>query len=60
MEALADNNILVPVKRLGVPDILVDHAEPNESFASLGLTTPQIAEQILQTFFNSKMPVAVG
>jgi 1-deoxy-D-xylulose-5-phosphate synthase len=60
VEALADNNILVPVKRLGVPDILVDHAEPNESFASLGLTTPQIAEQILQTFFNSKMPVAVG
>jgi 1-deoxy-D-xylulose-5-phosphate synthase len=60
VEALADNNILVPVKRLGVPDILVDHAEPNESFASLGLTTPKIAEQILQTFFNSKMPVAVG
>jgi 1-deoxy-D-xylulose-5-phosphate synthase len=61
VEALADNNILVPVKRLGVPDILVDHAEPNESFASLGLTTPQIAEQVLEAFFSeSKMPVAVS
>ena len=61
LEALADNNVLVPVKRLGVPDILVDHAEPNESFASLGLTTPQIADQVLETFFSeSKTPVAVG
>ena len=61
LEALADNNVLVPVKRLGVPDILVDHAEPNESFASLGLTTPQIADQVLEAFFSeSKTPVAVG
>ena len=61
LEALADNNVLVPVKRLGVPDILVDHAEPNESFASLGLTTPQIADQVLEAFFSeSKNPVAVG
>jgi len=61
LEALADNNVLVPVKRLGVPDILVDHAEPNESFASLGLTTPQIADQVLDAFFSkSKTPVAVN
>jgi 1-deoxy-D-xylulose-5-phosphate synthase len=53
--------VLVPVKRLGVPDILVDHAEPNESFASLGLTTPQIADQVLEAFFSeSKTPVTVG
>ncbi len=61
LEAFSDNNVLVPVKRLGVPDILVDHAEPNESFASLGLTTPQIADQVLEAFFSeSKTPVAVG
>ncbi len=61
VEALSDNNVLVPVKRLGVPDILVDHAEPNESFASLGLTTPQIADQVLEAFFSeSKTSVAVG
>lgn len=61
LEAFSDNNVLVPVKRLGVPDILVDHAEPNESFASLGLTTPQIADQVLEAFFSeSKNPVAVG
>lgn len=58
-EALLDNDVLVPVKRFGVPDKLVDHAQPNESKASLGLTSPQIAEQVLKTFF-SKQPSAVS
>lgn len=53
-EALLDNNVVVPVKRFGVPDILVDHAEPNESFADLGLTSSQIAEQIREAFFVEK------
>ncbi len=57
-EALLDADVVVPVKRLGVPDILVDHAEPNESKADLGLTTPQMAEQILDAFF-SKQPSVV-
>ncbi len=39
--------------------ILVDHAEPNESKAALGLTTPQMAEQILNAFF-SKQPSVVS
>ncbi|NEQ39525.1 MAG: 1-deoxy-D-xylulose-5-phosphate synthase [Okeania sp. SIO3I5] len=49
-EALMDNNVLVPVLRLGVPDKLVDHAKPDESKADLGLTPSQIAERILQSF----------
>ncbi len=28
LEALQENDVLVPVKRFGVPDILVDHASP--------------------------------
>jgi 1-deoxy-D-xylulose-5-phosphate synthase len=58
-EALLDNNVVVPVKRFGVPDILVDHATPDQSKASLGLTSPQIAQDILNHFF-SKQPVAVA
>lgn len=58
-EALMDNNVLVPVKRIGVPDKLVDHAKPDESKADLGLTSPQIAEQVLKAFF-SKQPSAVS
>lgn len=58
-EALLDADVVVPVKRLGVPDILVDHAEPEESKAALGLTTPQMAEQILNAFF-SKQPSIVS
>jgi 1-deoxy-D-xylulose-5-phosphate synthase len=52
LEALQGNNILVPVKRFGVPDLLVDHATPDESFADLGLTTSQMSQDILDRFFS--------
>jgi 1-deoxy-D-xylulose-5-phosphate synthase len=54
-EALLDHNILVPLKRFGIPDILVEHAEANESKASLGLTSPQIAQQIREVFFKEQL-----
>ncbi len=60
MEALQDNNICVPVKRLGVPDILVDHATPDQSKADLGLTSSQMAQTILNAFFKSKETADVG
>ncbi|WP_315791421.1 1-deoxy-D-xylulose-5-phosphate synthase [Fischerella sp. JS2] len=53
-EALLDADIVVPIKRVGVPDVLVEHAEPNQSKAELGLTSPQIAEKVLQAFFNQQ------
>jgi 1-deoxy-D-xylulose-5-phosphate synthase len=59
LEALQDNDVLVPVKRIGVPDILVDHATPEQSFAALGLTGAQIAEKVLQAYF-SKQPSPVS
>ncbi|MHC5595577.1 MAG: 1-deoxy-D-xylulose-5-phosphate synthase, partial [Nostoc sp.] len=58
-EALLDADILVPVKRFGVPDVLVDHAEPNESKTELGLTSHQIAERVLQAFFKQQVSVVV-
>ncbi|MGB3192255.1 MAG: 1-deoxy-D-xylulose-5-phosphate synthase [Limnoraphis sp.] len=58
-EALMDNNILVPLKRFGVPDQLVDHATPDQSKADLGLTSSQISEQIRELFF-SKQPSPVS
>ncbi|MGI0487279.1 1-deoxy-D-xylulose-5-phosphate synthase [Pantanalinema rosaneae CENA516] len=57
-EALLDAEVTVPVTRIGVPDILVDHAEPNESKSELGLTPPQMAERILKLF--SQQPSAVN
>jgi 1-deoxy-D-xylulose-5-phosphate synthase len=60
-EAFMDNNILVPMKRFGVPDQLVDHAQPEEAKAEVGLTSSQIAEQVLSTFFEEeKTPSAVA
>ncbi|TAF03035.1 MAG: 1-deoxy-D-xylulose-5-phosphate synthase [Nostocales cyanobacterium] len=58
-EALLDADVLVPVKRIGVPDILVDHATPDESKVSLGLTSQQIADNILQAFFQKQAAAVV-
>lgn len=54
-EALLDGDVLVPVKRFGVPDKLVDHAKPDESKADLGLTSSQMAQQVLKTFFSQQL-----
>ncbi len=50
VEALNDHDVLVPVLRLGIPDVLVDHASPNQSKETLGLTPPQMAERIQERF----------
>ncbi len=50
VECLNDHEVLVPVLRIGIPDVLVDHASPDQSKQSLGLTPPQMAERILQRF----------
>jgi 1-deoxy-D-xylulose-5-phosphate synthase len=57
-EALLDQNVTVPITRIGVPDTLVDHAKPDESLATLGLTPSQIAERILKTL--SPQPSALS
>jgi 1-deoxy-D-xylulose-5-phosphate synthase len=50
VESLNDHDVLVPVLRLGIPDQLVDHASPEQSKVSLGLTPPQMADRILERF----------
>ncbi len=57
-EALLDSDVIVKVLRIGIPDKLVEHAEPNESKANLDLTPPQIAEQV-RKLFNPRLS-AVG
>jgi 1-deoxy-D-xylulose-5-phosphate synthase len=58
MESLMEHQVVVPVTRIGVPDILVDHAKPDESKADLGLTPSQMAERILQTLSPKLSPVS--
>jgi 1-deoxy-D-xylulose-5-phosphate synthase len=57
-ESLLDADITVPLTRIGVPDILVEHATADQSKAELGLTPPQMAERILKLF--SKQPSVVA
>lgn len=59
-EAMLDHNVLVPIIRVGVPDVLVDHATPNESMAELGLTPPQIAERVRLAFFSQQASATVS
>ncbi|AFZ00451.1 1-deoxy-D-xylulose-5-phosphate synthase [Calothrix sp. PCC 6303] len=56
-EALLDADVVVPVKRIGIPDILVDHAEPDQSKVELGLTSSQIAESVMTAFFKPQLSV---
>ncbi|MEO1400519.1 MAG: 1-deoxy-D-xylulose-5-phosphate synthase [Cyanobacteria bacterium J06635_1] len=49
-ESILDHQVNAQVLRLGVPDLLVDHATADQSKASLGLTPPQMADSILQRF----------
>jgi 1-deoxy-D-xylulose-5-phosphate synthase len=58
-EALLDNGVTVSVTRLGVPDVLVDHAQPKEALTTLGLTPPQMADRIRASFFPSEEPAVV-
>ncbi len=58
-EALLDADVVVPVKRIGVPDVLVDHAQPHESKAALGLSSSQISERVLQAFFSQQKSTVV-
>ncbi|NJN61842.1 MAG: 1-deoxy-D-xylulose-5-phosphate synthase [Coleofasciculaceae cyanobacterium RL_1_1] len=61
LEGLAERGVTVPVKCIGVPDILVDHASPDESKADLGLLPPQMAETVRKAFFlEQKAPIAVS
>jgi 1-deoxy-D-xylulose-5-phosphate synthase len=50
LESLNDHDVLVPLLRLGIPDVLVDHASPDQSKEALGLTPPQMAARILERF----------
>ena len=61
VEALSDLDVLVPVLRIGIPDVLVDHASPDQSKQALGLTPPQMAQRILERYGASlqRQPVAV-
>ena len=50
VECLNDNDVLVPVLRIGIPDVLGDHASPDQSKQKLGLTPSQMTDRILERF----------
>ena len=57
-ESLLDADIKPSILRLGIPDVLVDHATPQQSFERLGLTPAQMAETI-QGFLQRSKGTAV-
>ncbi len=63
VETLNDHELTVPVLRIGIPDVLVDHASPDQSKESLGLTPAQMADRIHERFgpvFRATVPTALA
>ncbi len=63
VETLNDHELAVPVLRIGIPDVLVDHASPDQSKESLGLTPSQMADRIHERFgpvFRASVPTALA
>ncbi|MDC3052527.1 DUF697 domain-containing protein [Prochlorococcus sp. AH-736-A13] len=50
VELLNDNEVNIPVYRIGIPDVLVDHASPDQSKEKLGLKPDQMADKIVKKF----------
>ncbi len=63
VETLNDHELTVPVLRIGIPDVLVDHASPDQSKESLSLTPAQMADRIHERFgpvFRASVPTALA
>ncbi len=58
-EVLLDAQVAAQIVRLGVPDVLVEHASPDQSKATLGLTPPQMAATILTKFKLEQQTVSL-
>ncbi|MEB3302570.1 MAG: 1-deoxy-D-xylulose-5-phosphate synthase [Cyanobacteriota bacterium] len=58
VEALSDHGIQASVLRIGIPDVLVDHASPEQSKESLGLTPAQMAQRIQEHFADQLRPLS--
>ncbi|MFN9532796.1 MAG: 1-deoxy-D-xylulose-5-phosphate synthase [Cyanobacteriota bacterium] len=59
VEALSDHGIQASVLRIGIPDVLVDHATPEQSKESLGLTPAQMAKRIQEHFAEQLRPLSI-
>ena len=57
IESLQDADLHRPVLRLGIPDVLVDHATPQQSFETLGLLPDQMAARISERFNLVVVPI---
>jgi len=60
VETLNDHQVLVPVFRIGIPDVLVDHASPDQSKQALGLTPAQMADRIIERYGASMRSASTG
>ena len=50
VELFNDKEVNIPVYRFGIPDVLVDHASPDQSKEKLGLMPDQMADKIIEKF----------
>lgn len=54
LEFFEQQGLLVPVKRIGIPDVYVEHGSLQDQLEEVGLTPQGVAEQILQMPLRKK------
>ena len=52
LEALQDAGVILPVLRLGVPDVFTDHGDPGKIMSMLGLDSAGIEASVRQRFIH--------
>ncbi len=54
LEFMADNGYMAQVKRLGIPDVVVEHGEQDELYHECGFDAPGIADAVRELLFTSR------
>lgn len=53
LEYMADNQFVAAVKRLGIPDLIIEHGEQNELYAECGFDENTICEEVKSLLFQT-------
>lgn len=60
LEFMADHQYQASVKRLGIPDVLVEHGEQAELYAECGYDTPAIINAVIDLMGRGSLSLAAG
>ena len=54
LEFMADHGYMAQVKRLGIPDVVIEHGEQDELYHECGFDAPGIADAVRELLFTGR------